>query len=145
MESLLQKAKKNFKKLKTKNGRLRRRLANAVTKSERLIIENKIDVVLHQSTNALLIFLGRKMEQHGRDLANAAKEMHNTPGETDIIIDAYKITPLDAPLTKQYELQDLLKQINAHAIEDAVDRIKDTFKEILDIFPDDDDEEALVY
>ncbi len=138
METTLEKAEKEFEKISKKLERLKNSLENINDETRRVTCILKIEQAEHLLIKAEYIYLGKKMEQAGRDLSKAAKQIPQTRGETEIIINALQKTPKKKDLKEEFNKADIDKEITKIFIEHALDKIEETYYEI---FPDDDDED----
>ncbi len=136
MQTTLEKAENEFEKISRKHHRLKNSLEDINDEKRMVTCILKIEQAEHLLIKAEYIYLGKKMEQAGRDLAKAAKHIPQTRGETEIIINAIRKTPKENDLKEEYKKADLDKQITKVFIEDALDKIEETYNEI---FPDDED------
>jgi ElaB/YqjD/DUF883 family membrane-anchored ribosome-binding protein len=138
MVSTLEKAQNEYEKLLSKEERLLSSF-NSLSNEKKIKALAKIDEIHHYLKKSELIYLGKKMEQAGRDLAKAAKNISDFPGDVQDIIDITNNTP-----KTEKSLRLGFKVVATHTkwiqedIDHALDKIERAYNEI---FPDDDEDD----
>ncbi len=140
MESSLENAEKEFEKQRRRLNRLYSK-SDVINELERPGLELKIEFAEYQFTKARLFYLGKRMEQAGRDLSKAAKNINNQPGELEIIIKALNETHKNKSIKEEFTKADLNKQINNVYLDRAFSDIEDTYHELFEDDEDEDDED----
>lgn len=138
MVSTLEKAQNEYEKLLRKEERLLSSF-NSLSNEKKIKALAKVDEIHHYLKKSELIYLGKKMEQAGRDLAKAAKNISDFPGDVQDIIDITNNTPkTEKSLRLGFKVVAAYTKWIQEDIDHALDKIQRTYNEI---FPDDDEDD----
>lgn len=141
MESLLEKSENEYNLLQKKYSQLLNSL-KGLDAERRVKALVKIDDLRFKVDRMELIYLGKRMEQAGRDLAKAADSISNSPGDVEDVIEITNNTPkTEKSLNLSFEVADTYKKIIRDKIQYALDEIEDTYNEIFPEDPEDDDDD----
>ena len=140
MENLLEQAERAYRIAGRKLDHLNERLLT-VGNENRISLELEIETITHQFEKLRLLYLGKKMEQAGRELYKAAKNIQNTPGELEIIISSLQEIPKHKNLQEVLDLVHIKNQLSDKYLDEALDKINDTYRLLFNIEEEEDDDD----
>lgn len=143
--STLEVAQNDLDKLNKKLRKLHVKKKSLTNNQDSVSVDLQIKIFEHQRDKALLILIGKKIEQGGRDLVKASKAMENTPGELNRLIEIINTTPKKRKdFRGELNKPDLEKSITKIFIDEAVANIIESYDRLLEFteyLPEETDDE----